>query len=72
MNPSSCFVVARHAFLVIALSAAYRGGQNLWINTNDRAFFSEDNPQLTAESRQIPPAFGKNDYAQFRLTHYFE
>ena len=26
MHPSSCFVVARHAFLVIALSAAYRGG----------------------------------------------
>ncbi len=27
MHPSSCFVVARHAFLVIALSAAPEGGQ---------------------------------------------
>ena len=59
------------AALLFTMALGYVG-QNLWINTNYRAFFSEDNPQLTAESRQIPHAFRKDDYAHFLLTRYFE
>ena len=54
--------------LVFTMALGY-GAQGLWINTNYRAFFSEDNPQLTAfESLQdIYTKNTKNDNILFVL-----
>ena len=51
------------AALLFTMTLGY-GGQNLWINTDYRAFFSEDNPQLTA-FESLQDIYTKNDNILF-------
>ena len=51
---------------VLLVAVAASGGRFLWFNTDYRAFFSEDNPQLNSFD-ELQNVYGKNDNVLFVL-----